>query len=209
MQYLKRVAGFSGPLFTKVSPGGAQQLNPSLPRPPAGTEVALVRQMMLANSHGELVPTHLIESVELRVYRTLPDAPSTYIELQSQDAFDFNLKRSKLFAGEAGGIESIAGPTLSTFMTHGVDPFEWPGTQMDTFGQQPFSMRQCIGCHVSNLGPGGVQSLVSFDYPSGELTKVHESAPDKESGIMVHYKKMQPNWSALRSEWRNTNDAIH
>src|SRR5271170_1713614 len=45
--------------------------NPHLPQFPAGTEVALVRQMMLFDNRGNLESTSITESVQMRVYRTI------------------------------------------------------------------------------------------------------------------------------------------
>ena len=55
-----------------LSPANDQiVVNPDLPQFPAGTQVALVRQMTLFDDRGNLVPAPITESVQIRVYRTI------------------------------------------------------------------------------------------------------------------------------------------
>jgi hypothetical protein len=75
-------------------------LNLSIPRFPAGTEVALVRQTILIDTEGGLILTALTESVQLRVYRKMtPEPPHiNYINGPSshdQDFFEFRMSRRK------------------------------------------------------------------------------------------------------------------
>jgi len=66
---------------------------------PVGTQVALVRQMVLMSDHGEFVPTHLTESVQLRVYRAIDPDPRR----NSSTMKDFAPSRMFLSSGWTAG----------------------------------------------------------------------------------------------------------
>lgn len=81
--------------------------NPALPQFPVGTQLALVRQMMLIDAEGKLVLSPLTESVQLRVYRRIPETKTFPIPANEarpwQDVFEFQLSRPQLFQSEHGG----------------------------------------------------------------------------------------------------------
>src|SRR5438445_576484 len=75
-------------------------INPDLPQFPAGTEVALIRQMMLFDNQGNLVATPVTESVQIRVYRAIAKS--------GQDCYEIRLSRPQLFGSKSGGLRAIA-----------------------------------------------------------------------------------------------------
>src|SRR5262249_17871777 len=83
--YLKAMAG------VRVRQG-------EFPQIPAGTQVALVRRMMLIDTAGALRLTPLTESLQLRVYQ----------KLTAPDVYEFTLRRKDFFAGRAGGLRATA-----------------------------------------------------------------------------------------------------
>ena len=124
--YLKQLADFPTPCIpspdqfhmvtrdpltgggTGLSPS-APVPNPDLPQFPRGTQVLLLRRMMLIDREGQLKPTNLVESVQIRVFEDIPSraewlaAPSKSV----QDVFEFRLSRRKLFVGDAGGLHAV------------------------------------------------------------------------------------------------------
>lgn len=143
-------------------------LNLALPQLPVGTQVALVRQLIVVDSGGKLVSTRLIESVQLRVYHAVTpgtrymnysNAPSSH----DQDFFEFRMSRPALFAGRNGGLVAV-GPSeteFATFNTHGMDGFD-PTHPSD--GQRVV-LKRCGGCH-SDSGIHSVQSRMHWMRPS-------------------------------------------
>jgi hypothetical protein len=121
--------------------------NPQIPQLPVGTQFALVRQALLVDDNGELVPTPLTESVQIRVYRAIEPGIA---DNHPQSVFEFELSRQNLFAGKAGGLREIGNEEkgFTTFLTVGIDPFEIKDT-----GPQTERMLNCIGLlpeeHVS------------------------------------------------------------
>ena len=88
--------------------------NPKLPAFPAGTEVALVREMNLFDDQGELVAAPITESVQIRVYREITQTPAHYVSgnvgdmlrNSGQDFFQFTLSRHLLFLNTSGGLRA-------------------------------------------------------------------------------------------------------
>lgn len=114
---------------------GASFLNLALPQISTGTQVALVRQAILIDNQGYLVPSDLTESVQLCVYHAVTPATKyvNYINGPSsrdQDFFEFRMRRAELFAHQSRGLAAMspADTEFATFSTNGLDAFESPPT---------------------------------------------------------------------------------
>jgi hypothetical protein len=168
--FLKQLAEFDKPLYLPNTDEKTSRRFPSLPNPdlpqwPRGTEVALVRRAMLIDSNGRIVTSPLTESVQLRVMRT--DTPTmtanTVKELQgtgelareAQAFVEFQLRRSALFAGEAGGLRDVSEERdfKTGFASHTWDEFELERSPATTAtfpeGVQTFikNRTSCLPCH--------------------------------------------------------------
>jgi hypothetical protein len=66
-----------------------------------------------------------------------------------QSAFEFLFSRSRLFAGESGGLESVSDRDFLTgFSTHGIDPFDPdPGEAPDRAPVRSANNPLCFSCH--------------------------------------------------------------
>ena len=143
------------------------QPNPDLPTFPTGTEVALVRQMLLFDNLGKLVISPVIESLQMRVYHEITTTPRNFnsatpsatLRHSGQDFFEFTLSRFLLFSGRHGGLRAT-GPDdtePSTFMTQGQDEIDCDSRmQPRQFGP---TMQRCTHCHSG----GGLNSFNSLD----------------------------------------------
>jgi hypothetical protein len=74
----------------------------------------MVRQMMLFDRAGQLVPTPITESIQIRVYKTIPvrgsqmNGPGEMAAARKeQDFYEIRLHPEKLFAGQAGGLQAV------------------------------------------------------------------------------------------------------
>jgi len=154
-------------------------MNPKVPQFPAGTEVALVRQLTLFDNHGTLVNSPITESVQIRVYREIPksdDRPSNVDEaiVQSgQDFYDIEVSRSRLFAGKAGGLRALEPDEKDFTKFGGPGPDEGRPEQYMTLKNYFPILKQCTFCHQ---GPG-VHSLNS----RVKLIKPHALQKDRQS----------------------------
>ena len=158
--------------------------NPNVPQFPAGTELALVREMVLIDNQGSFRPTNIIESVQIRVHRIVPsEIPQTFsgrtATRAEMDTFELKLSRSKLFAGESGGLRPVLqGETeFAHFLSHGID---W---------ESRVSLTACSSCH---FGPG-VYSVLSR---GGNI--VPSSDPNHEANETKWWKVSRYDWGLLQ-----------
>jgi len=196
LQQLRKVPSQWAPYpgFPPDSP--ARVRSPQAQQFPVGTSVALVRQMVLMSEQGEFVPTHLTESVQLRVYRAIdPDPRRNYINSErfraQQDVFEFRLDRRKLLAGERSlRAVDASEKEFPTFMTHGLDDFESHTPPQDA------PIFRCQACHYDQ----GVQSFISHSRahfrplpdPPPDLL---ESTPEQEAARDAKWRPGHPELS--------------
>ena len=160
LAYLKQLREFPRPCV--IGTDGQREANPELPQFPVGTQVALVRQMILIDKEGHPVPSRLTESVQFRAYREVSKNPQGFNgqAAREQKFFQLDLDRARLFALEAGGLRPVGD---RKDLHDGGDPFE-PTPEDGHFvpleSREP-RLRKCAGCHTG----GGIFSVKSY-YPN-------------------------------------------
>jgi hypothetical protein len=201
--YLKQISEFSKPWiqdrqdFNRVLP------NPDLMQFPAGTQLALVRRMVLIDEKSHLVPTNLIESVQFRVHRAIPRAIEGGLNTNRNEArtaldtYEFKLSRAKLFAGDTGGLRSVLRDEkeFPLFQSHGIDLFEeLKGPDQLERDLRPV-LSSCASCHFRP----GIHGMLS-------RTVQHEVTPSwdpKHEAITVNgWKRKQYSWGLLQGLWQ-------
>jgi hypothetical protein len=211
LDYLRTLWEFPEPW--SAHPGDPNQVVPStkLPQFPAGTQVALVRQMITFDRSGELVPTPITENVQIRVYHSVParidhnDVNVDWSAARSeQDRYELRLSRRKLFAREAGGLRAL-GPDEKEFLTfksQGEDPFVEPRSL------QQFRSRVLDGCVACHSAPGinSLQSRIHLlkpnplqrdpDKPESEASPLWWGADE-----VVWWKQQHHDWGLLNGYW--------
>ncbi len=153
----------------RVAADQAQE-NPDLPSFPAGTQVALARQMVLFDNQRNLVISRITQSVQIRVYREITTTrardfsagPAGMARNSGQDFFEIRISRPLLFSGKQGGLRATTHDEIEppTFQTMGFD-------LIDTISQKPKQMNErfapamqtCLHCHSG----GGISSFNSLD----------------------------------------------
>lgn len=183
-----------------------------LPQFPVGTSVALVRRLVLVDRRAELVLTPLVESVQLRTYLAIA-APTgqeifSFDISKEQQVAEFEFSRRLLFAGRDGGLRRVGDddPSLSSFGTHGEDPFEEAG---DARHWVPRTLQRCGGCH----GQAGVYGLSSYTRVIGgpgtisgllagrDLTVPVEGDARQQAEATLSFKRGSDSWKALVQLW--------
>lgn len=206
LDYLKRLADLRIPLMIVAQVDGQAffDWNPEVPHFPVGTELALVRKMVLPDHQGNLVLTPITESIQIRHYREIPPGVSRdHAESRrSQGVTEIRLDRARLFEGRGSGLRGVAAQDkeFTVFMSHGIDPFERGRIMF-----QPWpTFETCTGCHI---GPG-VQSMMSFSFRNvpARNPRLAETTPAREAEKVIAWKLMQDNWTELMRLW-NVNSA--
>ena len=203
LKYLKGLSEFPKPWLPDPNNPGRVAPNPDLPEFPAGTQLALVREIVSIDNQGNLQPTSIIEDLQIRVHRVIPNDIPGVLSLSRNEArtaldvFEFKLSRSKLFADESGGLRSVTAgeKEFALFRSHGID-FE-----------QRDSLQACASCHFQP----GVHSMLSRGRMElGGMQRV-EVIPawdlNYEANETRGWKGRQYNWGLLQGLWRSQPDA--
>jgi hypothetical protein len=218
LDYFQALSNVAEPWAAGQLDPGRGTLNPNLPQFPAGTQVALVRQMTLFDRKGALVPTPITESVQIRVYRAIParqdrnnvsvDWPAAQME---QDFYEVRLSQAQLFAGQAGGLRAIgrSETEFPVFQTHGTDGFERSASRHVPL-EKPAGriLDRCVSCHSAP----GVNSLQS----RRRLLKPNRAQLDPdppydslwwETENALGWKAKHYNWGLLNGYWQASDGA--
>jgi hypothetical protein len=210
--YFDKLRDFPRPWVLTREPGRKQDtlvLNPELPQFPAGTQTALVRQMLLINKDGRIAVTPVTESLQLRVFRTILNRVP---QRQPRDAhsdqhvYEFTRSRVLLFASKSGGLRALD-PEDKDFSTqllvHPDDEFESPAAIAPFERQMGKTLLGCIGCH-DRPGIYSVRSYVGGDFPRGQyyLPVLQENDnPNTQGERTALLKRREYSWGLLQGLW--------
>ena len=201
LKYLQKLAEFPRPWIPDPEDPRRLLPNANLPQFPAGTQLALVREMALIDSRGEFRPTNIVEDIQIRVHRTIPSEIPDALNTDRNEArralevHEFKLSRSKLFAGESGGLRTIAaGETeFPLFQSHGIDLFEEISGPFER--ELRVSLSACSSCHFRP----GIHSVLSRGrgdiIPSWDLN--YDASETK------WWKRRQYDWGLLQGLWQS------
>lgn len=160
----------------------------SLPQFPVGTQTALIRLAMLIDADDRIVPTRLVETVQLRVERSEENPGGASF-------FEFQLSRTSLLAEGSGlrAVEPSERDFRTGFMTHGVDPIERDSNA-------GFVMRSCVQCHRE---PGGRSfNSLRFGESDGRVL-LKQTSPDEIVQSHLGVKQERPDWRLLQRFWND------
>ena len=154
-----------------------------LPQFPMGTQVALVRRMLLPDRNGELRLTPIIQSIQLRVYVTEPIAGR---EHNRQDTFEFRLSPKHLLA-DGSGLRPIQRPAIES---------------RTLFERESMLVGACLNCH----GAAGIYSVHAYTQAFGRRRpSPWFEATSSDEYLNLHalnWKKRQYEWGLLQGLWR-------
>ncbi|SRR6266498_29271 len=210
LEYLKNLSAFPKPWI--LDPETRRPMpNSDLPQFPRGTQLALVRSMVLIDNQGEFKPTKIVEDVQIRAHRTIPrEIPEALNTDRNEaraalDGYEFKLSRARLFAGEDGGLRSLTkeDTEFPLFRSHGIDLFE-EASQFPLEGQLRVSLQFCANCHFR---PGVHSMLSRARLQSVATPELGQAIPswdlNYEANITKSWKARQYNWGLLKGLWRS------
>ena len=193
--YLAKLWDFPQPFVPDQALDGERRvtLNPALPALPEGTQIVLVRRMLLIDDQGLIVPSNLTQSIQLRVFRG------------KQSFFEFRMSRESLFASKAGGLRAVGPDDVEflTFSAKGDDPFEREGPPGPL---RPGSVLGiCSACH-SQLEPGirSVKSVRALLRPNAIVDSRHERWAGwfTQPALAAQLKSRRYEWGLLQGLWQ-------
>ena len=193
--YLRSLWDFPQPyVLDKSSPDGEVRaaINPALTQVPDGTRLALVRQMLLIDDSGAIVPSKLVQSVQLRTL------PATFAE--------FRFSRRALFSRQGGGLRAVTPdePDFITFSAHDEDILEMPDIR--ELRLSPV-LGGCRNCHHVGFEPplGTVLSLRQVLKPMTLVDSRHErwAAWFAQPFVAARAKTRTYTWGVLEGFWQN------
>jgi hypothetical protein len=177
------------------------RLNAGTPQFPAGTMVALVRQMVVIDEKLEPVPTSITQAVQLRVYKKVGDVQGMHTlasVVARQSVYDFVMQRRDLLAGRAGGLHAVTRDEREYRQTH--DPRDDTSAKARENRIGPLVLSTCASCHQGD-GIFSVHSytgLLHIPYRSLNPQLLPAAAPDYQRAAAVEWKKRQFDWGLLR-----------
>jgi hypothetical protein len=211
LDYLKTMASFRNPWL--LDPETRRPFpNPDLPQFSSGTQLALVRRIVLIDANGEFRPTNIVEDVQIRVHRTIPSVIPRGLNLDRNEArdaldvYEFKLSRTKLFAGENGGLRSLSktDTEFPLFRSHGIDLFEENSGELSINRMLRVSLEFCASCHFRP----GVHSMLSRERmervgipENSDLLPSWDS--NYEADITKGWKGRQFSWGLLQGLWNS------
>ena len=176
----------------------ASAFRPKLAQFPVNTEVALVRQMVLIDDQGELVPSPLIEMVQLR--RFLTDPSDRKAEGPRSTFIEFRMSHQQLGMGTGPGLVRVPEGDIEypIFETHANDPFRIREVATPyAITPEPIYGR-CTLCH-SGRGIMSLQSRGSYipTRPKFPAIKAEDISFDPVR-VTSHQKRGQYDWGMLK-----------
>jgi hypothetical protein len=205
LDYLTKLWNSPMPLVPSphFSPLQDEAPNSDLPQLPAGSQVALVRQMTLFDNQGRLIATPITESVQIRVYRSV--TPSTapavgidqMITKSGQDFYAIRLSRPLLFANQSGGLKAARPDERDFTLFGGGGPDEGSPSHYASLATYHPVVKACVMCHREV----GLQSLRTL----GRLQKpnpLQQQLPAEAYGPRWWQDARVLSWKQSQKDWR-------
>jgi hypothetical protein len=199
-EYLQKLWNFPQPFvvdetFQFARDGEVRaKLNPALPPVPDGTQIALVRKMLLIADTGAIVPSNIVESIQLRAF------PGRMFS-------EVRFSRGALFTGKAGGLRTVDADERDfiTFSSQGIDPFEKKSFSRPA--NLPRVLDGCVNCHQVEFKPATetIQSLRQILRPGSLVDSRHERWARwfTQSIVAAEAKGRSHEWGLLQGLWQS------
>jgi RNA polymerase sigma factor (sigma-70 family) len=170
---------------------------------PVGTQIALLRRMLLIDETGTPRPTRLTESVELRYYRK-PERGDQPIDVGAPAVFV--LSRKDLVAGRNGGLRPVGHDEAApySFQARGrlsdADPLEQDRRVVKA---QPL-IQMCGGCHERKTGYGGIHTVNTVSAGErGEPQGLLPATDDEQEQATIRWLRKTYTWGLVQGMWES------
>ncbi len=203
LDYLKTLWNSPVSLVPHFSPLQDEAPNPDLPQLPAGTQVALIRQMTLFDNQGKLTATPITESVQIRVYRsvTASTAPAVGIDQMitksGQDCYAIRLSRPLLFANQSGGLKAARPDERDFTLFGGGGPDEGSPSHYAALATYHPVVKACVMCH-REVGLQSLRTLGRLQKPNS----LQQELPAEALGPRWWQDARVLSWKQSQNDWR-------
>ena len=191
---------------TRAFPPNEMDISPNFPQFPTNSQWALARRMCVIDTEGRIQPTHIVESIQLRTYRSIGsyDLDARLPKLhnaQQVNEFEMTRAQANLISIAQDGRRFTSN---NNFFSFGRDAFEdhsrWQTNDMTRY--QSIVLKNCYECHS---GPG-IYSVNSFTRSlSGvrqiETTQMVESDGKREEERTLYWKEGRAEFGLLQGLW--------
>jgi len=157
-----------------------------------GSDVALVRRMLLIDDQGDLVLSALVETVQIRHFNP------------EQNFHEFELSRMRLLKGLADNLV-LKTELFLLFMSHG-DVFEGShGPEL-----QATIPEICKACHFEFPpipNSGNTRSIISYSrqpiaLPDNGQPILFATTTEDEVQVIIKWKRNHETWQSLEALWK-------
>ena len=165
--------------------------------PPDGVTVALTRRAILLDKDGEMVPSPMVESLQMR----------QIVASGNMHPFEFIMDRKGLIRDSAKGLRALSNKEIhfAMFRAHPQDRFE---NRKGSESGHP-ALSSCESCHIERWGDNpimGADSILSitrrrFPLPEGFSEEVISSSSEREALLTIEWKQDHESWKIIQSLW--------
>jgi hypothetical protein len=199
------------------SPREILTLNTNLPEFPTNTEWALVRRMLVIDTNGNIQPTRIIESIQLRRYFaftpptmvmiTNQNGSAVPMDVPPQNVCEFQMDRRRNCA-----LREVAKDEKDFLFVHfmgtGFDPFEWKPAEPQAPDSSTFKSTVLESCRTCHAAPGIYSVNVYAGIFAGlfrpnpmEPPQLFNSDANREIDASINWKREQYSWGLLQGLW--------
>ncbi len=178
--YLRELRDWKPPAGESIPPNGKA----IPPQVPPHTQFALARRMIAVNDAGELIPTRLTESVQIRV---LPDGDA------AQTFLEYRVRRQELAAGKGGGLSAVQQDERDRSDMLGLGPGN------DEEKHEPI-LASCRRCHTDR----GILSMNSYTGSMDNVSRLRglrsltEGSLKDQEEATIAWKQNEYSWGLLK-----------
>jgi hypothetical protein len=202
---------------TTNSPQEILTLNTNLPEFPTNTEWAIVRRMLAIDADGNIQPTRIVESIQLRRYLAI--APPTMVMVTNhnggvsakfippQNFYEFQMSRRQNSA-----LREVAKDEKDFLFIHflglGIDPFERKSSEPQVPDSSTFKSAVLESCRTCHSAPGIYSVNVYagiFHHRSIDPPQLFNFDANREMDASINWKREQYSWGLLQGLWHQEN----
>lgn len=166
---------------------------------PEGTEVALLRRMLLLDREGRAVESPITQTLQQRTMIRFTADEKTPHQPADTRMQEFQLDRASYIRGDKMSLAALKAKDVEplVFLSHGVDPYEETSHRV----QYPVVLEHCAACHRDS----GTASLNSFTRLFSGIAKenpgLRETSLAREAAVSFQALSIKPAWKELQKHW--------